>query len=333
MKKSETKRSRAWMVTIFEQPEGLEEPRTEADIDDILTGLRWCGQLEAGHEKQHRHFQLYVEAKNPIRFSTWKRLCPDAHVEPRKGTKEEAIAYVTKEDTRVSGPFFHGINATDRDRSGERTDLQEISERILSGGESVDDLLLDDAVSTKLARCLTWARNLEHAKIAKLEQRYRSKPRKVEVFYLWGAPGIGKTHSILMSGMRIFEPTYAPSGGWDGYAAEDTVLFDEFEGQIPLWQMNRLLEGYPNTKLQARYHNHIACYHRVFIVSNYAPEEIYGGAKSWLRRLTRVEHAFSPMGFLMPLPSGLLHMSESMAVDDDFWNELNEGVEEVQSAV
>lgn len=328
MRKSKSPRSRAWMVTIFEQPEGFEEPRTEDDVAEILTGLRWCGQLEEGHETHNRHYQLYVEAKNPIRFSTWKRLCPDAHVEPRKGTKEEAIAYVTKEDTRVAGPFFHGIEAGDRDRSGERTDLQEISERILSGGESVDDLLLDEAVSTKLARCLTWARNLEHAKIARLEQRYRSKPRNVKVFYLWGDPGIGKTYSVLMSGMQIFEPTYAPSGGWDSYAAEDTVLFDEFTGQIPLWQMNRLLEGYPNTVLRARYHDHIACYHNVYIISNYPPEKLYGGADSWLRRLTFVEHAHAPMGYVMGLPSGILHVSES---DEAFWDEMNKGLEEIKS--
>lgn len=327
MKKSD-KRSRTWMVTIFEQPEGMAKPRTEDDVDDILTGLKWCGQLEEGHKTHHRHYQLYVEAKNPIRFSTWKRLCPDAHVEPRKGTKEEAIAYVTKSDTRVDGPFFHGIEIGDHDRSGERTDLKEISERILEG-ESVDDLLLDPDASTKLVRCLSWARNLERAKVAKQERRYRQEPRDVRVFYVWGAPGIGKTHSILMSGMSVFEPTYAPSGGWDGYQGEDVVLFDEFKAQVPLWQMNRWLEGYPNTTLRARYHDHVACYHTVFIVSNFSPEELYGGDSSWLRRLTCVEHAQAPIDFVA-LPSGLLHLSE---LDDDaFWADLNAGLEEVKNA-
>lgn len=323
MKKGKGTRSRAWMVTIFEQPEGMEKPRTEEDVDEILTGLRWCGQLEEGHETHHRHFQLYVEAKNAIRFSTWKRLCPDAHVEPREGSKEQAIAYVTKQDTRVEGPFFHGIEAGDHDRSGERTDLKEISERILAG-ESVDDLLLDPDASTKLSRCLSWARSLERAKVAKREQRYREEPRKVKVFYIWGAPGIGKTHAILMSGMSVFEPTYAPSGGWDDYRGQDVILFDEFAGQVPLWQINRLLEGYPNTILRARYHDHVACYHSVFIVSNFAPESLYGGDSSWLRRLTCVEHAKDPVDFVA-LPSGLLHLSE---LDDDaFWADLNAGLE------
>lgn len=325
MSSSKSTRSRAWMVTIFEQPEGMEKPRTEDDVDDILSGLRWCGQLEEGHETHRRHFQLYVEAKNAIRFSTWKRLCPDAHVEPREGSKEQAIAYVTKEDTRVAGPFFHGIEAGDRDRSGERTDLREISERIL-GGESVDDLLLDPDISTRLTRCLSWARSLERARFTKLEERYRKEPRDISVFYIWGAPGIGKTYSVLMSGLDVFEPTYAPSGGWDDYAGQDTILFDEFNGQVELWQMNRWLNGYPRTVLRARYRNYIACYHTVFIVSNHPPEEIYGGDPSWLRRLTHVEHAHAPMGFLTPLTSGLLHLSEPD--DDDFWAGLNAGLEE-----
>lgn len=324
MKKGKGTRSRAWMVTIFEQPEGMEKPRTEEDVDEILTGLRWCGQLEEGHETHHRHFQLYVEAKNAIRFSTWKRLCPDAHVEPREGSKEQAIAYVTKQDTRVEGPFFHGIEAGDHDRSGERTDLKEISERILAG-ESVDDLLLDPDASTRLTRCLSWARSLERARFTKLEERYRKEPRDISVFYIWGEPGIGKTYSVLMSGLDVFEPTYAPSGGWDDYAGQDVVLFDEFDGQVPLWQMNRWLNGYPGTVLRARYRNYIACYHTVFIVSNHSPEEIYGGDSSWLRRLTHVEHAHAPMGFLTPLPSGLLHISEPD--DEDFWADLNAGLE------
>lgn len=323
-------RSRSWMVTIFEQPEGATKPRTEEDVDEILTGLRWCGQLEEGHETHRRHYQLYVEAPNALRFSTWKRLCPDAHVEPREGSKDQAIAYVTKSDTRVDGPFFHGIEAGDRDRSGERTDLEEISKRILSEGESVSDLLLDPGISTKLARCLPWAKSLEQAKVDKIAQKYRKEPRDVTVFYLWGEPGIGKTHSVLMSGMDVFEPTYSPSGGWDDYKGQDSILFDEFAGQVPLWQMNRWLEGYPNTVLRARYHDHVACYHTVFIVSNYSPESFYGGDDSWLRRLTFVEHAHASMGFLDPLPSGLLHLSEPD--DSAYWDDLNKGVE-IQNAL
>lgn len=317
-------RSRAWMVTIFEQPEGMDTPRTEKDISEILTGLSWIGQLEEGHETHHRHFQLYVEAPNAIRFSTWKRLCPDAHVEPRQGTKEQAIAYVTKSDTRVEGPFCHGINPGDSDRSGARTDLEEISQRVL-GGESVDSLLLDPDVSPRLARCLSWARSLERARSSALEERYAKEPREVSVFYLWGAPGVGKTYSVLMSGMDIFEPTYADSGGWDNYTGQDVILFDEFNAQVPLWQMNRWLNGYPRTILRARYRNYVACYHTVFIISNHPPEEMYDGDPSWLRRLTRVEYVEKGDRFIA-LPSGLLRFSDG----DLDWDYLEGDMEDVE---
>lgn len=173
------------------------------------------------------------------------------------------------------------------DAAGSRTDLKELSELIVNG-TSVDDLLLDPDYSASLSRCMNWARSLESAVFSQRMVRYKTEDREVKVHYIWGEPGIGKTFSIkTMPG--VFEPSY--DGKWDGYKGEDVILFDEFAGQIPLYQMNRYLEGYRDTRLPARYHDYFACYHYVFIVSNDPPEHFYEGAGSWLRRLTTIEHS------------------------------------------
>ncbi|WP_445293067.1 hypothetical protein [Corynebacterium sp. KPL2825] len=43
------------------------------------------------------HWQIYLSHDQPIRFSTLKNKLPTAHLEPRRGTAREAVAYVTKE--------------------------------------------------------------------------------------------------------------------------------------------------------------------------------------------------------------------------------------------
>lgn len=280
-------KSRGWLLTIFEQPEGKEK-RTESDIADMLDPLPWMGQLEEGHDTHRRHFQIYVEAPNPIHFSSLKKKVPDAHIEPRKGSKKQAFDYCSKQDTRIAGPFFHGIDAPgDEVKSGQRMDLNVISDALLSG-MSVDDMLVNPEFSPRLARCMNWARSIEQAVMAKNYEVYKGNDRQVAVHYIWGEPGIGKTYLVKhMTG--VFEPTY--EGKWDGYTGQDVVLFDEFSGQIPLYQMNRYLEGYRDTRLPARYHDTFACYHTVYIVSNYPPEHFYDGTGSWMRRLSTVEHA------------------------------------------
>lgn len=280
-------KSRGWLLTIFEQPEGKEK-RTESDIADMLDPLPWMGQLEEGHETHHRHFQIYVEAPNPIHFSSLKKKVPDAHIEPRKGSKKQAFEYCSKVDTRIAGPFFHGIDEPGAEPSpGQRMDLEIVSDALLSG-KSVDELLLSPEFSSRLARCMNWARSIEQATMAKAHEEYKTADRDVEVHYIWGEPGIGKTYFVKHL-PDVFEPTY--EGKWDGYSGQDVVLFDEFSGQIPLYQMNRYLEGYRDTRLPARYRDSFACYHVVYIVSNYPPEHFYDGTGSWMRRLTTVEHA------------------------------------------
>lgn len=283
----ENVRSRGWLLTIFEQPEGKEK-RTESDIAEMLDPLPWMGQLEEGHETHHRHFQIYVEAPNPVHFSSLKKRIPDAHIEPRHGSKKQAFEYCSKVDTRLEGPFFHGIDAPgDEPTPGQRMDLEIVSDALLSG-KSVDELLLSPEFSPRLARCMNWARSIEQATMSMKFKEYKNNDREVEVHYIYGEPGIGKTYFVKHL-PDVFEPTY--EGKWDGYNGQDTILFDEFAGQIPLYQMNRFLEGYRDTRLPARYRDSFACYHTVYIVSNYAPEHFYSGAGSWLRRLTDIQHA------------------------------------------
>jgi len=62
------------------------------------------------------------------RLSYWKKNVPRAHVEMRKGKQAEAVAYCSKLETRLDGPWIHG----EPSRTTVETDLVI---RILEGGD------------------------------------------------------------------------------------------------------------------------------------------------------------------------------------------------------
>ena len=61
---------------------------------------------------------------------------------------------------------------------------------------------------------------------------------------------------------------------FDEYKNQNIILFDEYSGQYPITMINDILDGQPR-ELPARYANRTACFTKAFIISNYAPDELY----------------------------------------------------------
>lgn len=60
----------------------------------------YIGQLEKGSDTGRIHAQIYAEANVGYSMRKWKEFFgKSAHIEPRRGTQEQAIAYCRKEDT------------------------------------------------------------------------------------------------------------------------------------------------------------------------------------------------------------------------------------------
>ena len=99
--------TRGWLLTIPYIHNG--KKLKIKDIIDIFDRYSYgVFQLERGGKTGYKHYQLYIENKNKIRFSTLKKLIPYAHIEDRTGTKKQAFDYCTKEKTRLHGPFEFG---------------------------------------------------------------------------------------------------------------------------------------------------------------------------------------------------------------------------------
>ena len=80
-------------------------------------------------ESSTPHYQGYFELHNQKRFGAIRKILNRAHIEQRKGTAAQAIAYCHKED---DNPFVHGQPAA----PGHRSDLDSLASRILDGANT-----------------------------------------------------------------------------------------------------------------------------------------------------------------------------------------------------
>ena len=167
--------SRNWMFTI-NNPDIIVKPT------DLLKDIKYCIYQEEKGENGTTHYQGYVELTKSCRLSALKKQIPKAHWETRKGTREQAITYCSKEETRTAGPWEIG----DRNiKQGTRTDLIEIKKR-LEKGESLAIIDNDDECSETIARYLKYFQ----WKQANLTLK---KTWKTIVYVYHGEPGTGKS--------------------------------------------------------------------------------------------------------------------------------------------
>lgn len=163
----------------------------------------------------------------------------------------------------------------------------------LRAGKSVMEIIEDNP---KLAFRI---REIEILRQAILEEKYSAENRALEVTYLYGASGTGKTWGIFEKHDRKSICRITDYGGrngvrFDAYHCQDVLVLEEFHSQIPISAMLNYLDIYPLT-LPARYTDRTACYTKVYITSNIPLEEQYRDIQryqmeTWRAFLRRVQN-------------------------------------------
>jgi len=147
-------------------------------------------------------------------------------------------------------------------------------------------------------------RDIDALRQTLLSEKYASENRNIEVCYIFGASGAGKTRGIYEKhkGRDVCRITnYRATNGvtFDGYSGQDVLVFEEFSSQIPIEEMLNYLDVYP-LSLPARYNDKVACYTKVYITSNISLNEQYKNiqtlrSETWrafLRRIHKVIEYF-----------------------------------------
>ena len=222
-------------------------------------------QLEQGEEEQTPHFQGFISFKICKRFKTIKDALPFAHIEKAKGSNTQCREYCSKKDTRVDGPFEIGNFAEER----ERTDIKEFLELVKAGATE------DELMSLYPALYLREMNKIQAIYSVNYKQ-YKRKCRNINVTYIYGSSGVGKTSAVRnMLGLEnSFWVHHYDNAMFTNYEFQDNLVFDEFSGKIPITQFNMMLNVEP---IELRGLNCVkyGAYHNVYIISNYSPKELY----------------------------------------------------------
>lgn len=271
--------SRKWSLVINNP---LEAGLDHAAIREILhrfSPAYFCMADEiATTGTYHTHIFLY--SPSPMRFSTIKGRFPTAHIEKAYGSAKDNRDYIRKEgrwaetdkaETSVADTFEEW-----GDLPSEKEEASPDKYRLLQSlREGMTPL---EAVEDNPDRFYHY-REIETVRQSILEDTYSTIMRQVEVTYLFGASGTGKTHGIFerhnpKSICRITD--YGGRNGvrFDAYRCQDVLVFEEFHSQIPISAMLNYLDVYP-IMLPARYNDRVACYTTVYLTSNIPLEAQY----------------------------------------------------------
>lgn len=247
------------------------------------------------------HTHIFLLSDSPIRFSTIKNRLPVAHIERAYGSAQDNRDYVRKggkwadsdkAETVVAGTFQEWGDMPSE--KAEKAPLMvQVIEDIKNGKTTAQIIEDNPALAFRVS-------DIDKLRQTLLADKYMRENREVEVTYIYGATGAGKTRSIFEkhSPMDVCRITnYGSKRGinFDGYSAQPVLVFEEFASQIPVEDMLSYLDIYP-VYLPARYSDRVACYTQVYITSNIPLEQQYTDVqwerwetwKAFLRRIGKV---------------------------------------------
>lgn len=262
--------TRRYQLTINNPKEhGYDHDTIKAILAKGAKLLYWCMCDEEGKEETY-HTHLYLVFYNAVMFKTLKNKFPTAHIEvPQWGTNSENYAYIRKEGTKyhkdanghyeytdAQGKVHVGTNFSDTfeesgdlppdAKQGDRNDLRMLYKLIASGEDNAQIL----GEHPEYLRDIS---HIDRTRQTILEEKYRNVFRRMNVTYISGPTGVGKTRSVREG--CGYANCYSVSDykhPFDGYRGQAAILFDEFHNSLPLVNMLQYLDGYP-LELPCRY--------------------------------------------------------------------------------
>lgn len=208
------------------------------------------------------HLQGWIYFGTQRHTKAVRKYCEGWWVEIMRGSIFQNDQYCSKEGTEELLEFG------DKPQQGARTDLKKIRDRI-AAGESVDELILNDP---GLGHC--YGRTMD--RLEDIVQRNKFRTEMTEGIWYWGPTDVGKSH-------RSFEG-YAPNthynvpvdgGWWDNYRGQETVIINDFRGEIPYAELLKLLDKWPHEVRRRNRPPTPFTSKLIIITSSMPPEKVY----------------------------------------------------------
>ncbi len=289
--------SRKWQITINNP---IEKGYTHDKINETIQAnfksvIYYCLADEVGESGTY-HTHIFLCGRSGIRFSTIKKRFEGAHFEMCNGTAQENMEYVSKtgkwvnhakSETRIEGSFEE-YGEMPIERKGRKNNMDDVYSMIKDGYSNFQIL-------EQMPEMMLYMDKIEAARQNIVGEKFREQPREVEVVYIYGDTGTGKTRSIVekYGYANIYRVTdYLHP--FDGYKGEDVIVFEEFRTSINISAMLNYTDIHP-VELPCRYVNRPACYTKVYIISNISLPEQYKNETdrdidAFYRRIKKIRH-------------------------------------------
>lgn len=219
----------------------LENLGIQADFskpDDIIQALNDVADGEcdiagslAESDKGVQHVHLSVTYPNSRKIGGIAKMWGNAHVEPQRGTKEQAEAYIKKtgkyqEKGEKILQVFGNFERACKNIQGHRTDL-DIKDKLLEDRKTKDFNLykwLAENINAEQTHLWNYCKNVHNA----LLMSEVPKVRNITVNYIQGESGSGKSYPVRAKMENVFKVNMQNNQfPFDGYSGEKIILFDE----------------------------------------------------------------------------------------------------------
>lgn len=271
-------------------------------LDSAIPDSAYCVyQYELAPQTGRLHVQGYVSFASQALMTTVKQVLFNwsgiqGHLEIARGTPEQNKAYCTKAESRAPNTEPREFGELPG-RQGQRTDLTDAFAAYREAGEATEELMEGHGKQLIIygARFRQLKDELDSA-----HWKHRTSYFKKKVIILWGEQGTGKTRQAIEAG--AVKAKYSSRYVWGHYRGEPVVLFDEFNGQVPIEEMLELCDGYRTTVQIPYMGNKPWIPHTVYICSNNEYKSWWQKAtveqlKAFWRRVSQCVHfSVTPLG-------------------------------------
>lgn len=272
-------KSRKWSLVINNPLEAGLDHAAISELLHLFSPAYYCMADEIATTGTY-HTHLFFYAPSAARFSTIKNRFPVAHIEKAYGSVQDNRAYIRKDgrwadtdkaETSVPGTFEEW-GEIPPERAEKHPEMFRLVQNIRDGMTTTE--IIDDNPAMAFR-----VRDIDLLRQTLTAEKYAVENRPLQVSYLYGASGAGKTRSIYeahdpRSIYRVTNYRAARGVSFDGYHGQEVLVFEEFNSQIPIEDMLNYLDIYP-LSLPARYNDKTACYTVVYITSNLPVEKQY----------------------------------------------------------
>lgn len=292
--------SRTWCFTYFIQENDFDENSVPqqtwiVDLENNKENFKACtAQVETCPTSSREHIQGVVRFKQSVRYrGAQERICPgtdNLHVEICRDSRGSR-RYCSKPETRSNVIDWRVDWGWERPQ-GERTDLQSVA-NALKEGKTYKEISNEYPV-----QFIKYFKGIKEW--VNLNTDPYDGPRQVYIYY--GEPGTGKTRRARTIGSSHFIANPPGSDGkmwYDGYAGQETIIFDDFYGWIKWTFLLRICDRNPlMLPIKGGMSPNLAKY--IIFTSNSHPENWYKydhnkRMDAFIRRVDQILH-FTRLG-------------------------------------